>query len=202
MDIDCDGAQRGPADDGRCGSSNDTQSQTTFKDTIASYDCGIRDLDAYVHPYVVFGNQGSQKGWKTFDPEEVGIQPLSVMAVVCGDRLVYGVWGDTNGDDGEYPMVGEASISLATACFGGRMNGNEGHDDHDVLYIAFVGDDAVPGPKGANWSATDRAAFERSIEERGNMLVERISGAGGDAGGVGLWLRYVMPLCVALMVTV
>lgn len=198
MDIDCDGAQHGTADDGRCGSSNDTQSQTTFKDTVASYGHGITDLNAFVHPYVVFGNQGSTKGWKTFDPEQFGIKPLSVMAVVCGDRLVYGVWGDTNGDDGQYPMVGEASISLATACFGHRVNGNAGYDDHDVLYIAFVGDDAVPGPKGANWSAKDHAAFEKSIEERGDMLIERISGAGSDAF-VGVWLRYVMPLCVALM---
>lgn len=198
MDIDCDGAQRGPADDGRCGSSNDTQSQTTFRDTIASYKTGIKDLNAYVHPYVVFGNQGAKKGWKTFDPQAVGIHPLSVMAVVCGDRLVYGVWGDTNGDDGQFPMVGEASISLATACFGHRVNGNSGYDDDDVLYIAFVGEDAVPGAKGANWSATDSRAFEKSIEKIGDMLVERISGAGGD-DFAGVWLRFVMPLCVALM---
>jgi hypothetical protein len=33
---------------------------------------------------------------------------------------VYGIWGDTNGDDGDEAMVGEASISLATACFGSK----------------------------------------------------------------------------------
>lgn len=198
MDIDCDGHRGGPKDDGRCGSSNDSQSRTTFRDTVASYKSGIKDLNPYVHHYVVFGNQGSEEGWNSFDPQAVGIHPLSVMAVVCGDRLVYGVWGDTNGDDGQFPMVGEASLSLATACFGDKMSGDFGHDEQDVLYIAFVGEDAVPGPKGANWSATDSRAFEKSIEERGNMLVDRISGARGDAS-VGVWSRFVMPLCVTLV---
>lgn len=200
MDIDCDGAQDTEYDDGRCGSSTDTQGQTTFQETVESYDHGISDLDANIHPYVVFGNSGTKRGWKTFDPEEYGIEPLSVMAVVCGDKLVYGIWGDTNGDDGEQPMVGEASISVATACFGTDMTGNSGHDDDDVLYIAFVGEDAVPGAGGANWSATDFAAFEKSIEERGNMLVERISGAAGDVGGWLLWMRYAVPVGVGLVV--
>lgn len=88
MDIDCDGEQGGPADDGRCGSSSDTQSQTSFQDQVASYDTGIQDLNANVHPYVVFGNDGSKPGWKTFRPQDHGIEPLSVMAVVCGDKLV------------------------------------------------------------------------------------------------------------------
>jgi len=37
---------------------------------------------------------------------------------------VYGIWGDMNGDDGDESVVGEASISLATACFGNGVNGN------------------------------------------------------------------------------
>lgn len=88
MDIDCDGTQGGPADDGRCGSSDDTQSQTSFKDTVASYGKGPDDLDAKIHPYVVFGNVGSKENWATFNPEDHGIKPLSLMAVVCGDKLV------------------------------------------------------------------------------------------------------------------
>jgi hypothetical protein len=85
MDIDCDGQQGGAGDDGRCGSSEDTQSETSFKDTVASYGTGIKDLNAKVHPYVVFGNDGTIP---SFDPKRYGIQPLSVMAVVCGDQLV------------------------------------------------------------------------------------------------------------------
>lgn len=88
MDIDCDGIQGGPADDGRCGSSGDTQSQTSFQDTVRSYGQGQRDLDANVHPYVVFGNEGSRAGYVTFNPQDYGIKPLSLMAVVCGDKLV------------------------------------------------------------------------------------------------------------------
>lgn len=88
MDIDCDGAQGGSTDDGRCGSSLDTQSVTSFQWILQGYGKGIRDLNANVHPYVVFGNVGSKKGWRTFEPQQYGIQPLSLMAVVCGDKLV------------------------------------------------------------------------------------------------------------------
>jgi len=85
MDIDCDGKQGGPGEDGRCGSSSDTQSQTSFKDTVAEYGAGIDDLNAKVHSYVVFGNEGTNPSFK---PDKYNIKPLSVMAVVCGNKLV------------------------------------------------------------------------------------------------------------------
>ncbi len=88
MDVDCDGEQNGLGDDGRCGSSSDTQSITSFQDVVAGYKKGINDLNAYVHPYVVFGNEGTKSGWKTFSPKAHGIQPLSVIAVVCNGKLV------------------------------------------------------------------------------------------------------------------
>jgi hypothetical protein len=89
MDIDCDGQQGGPADDGRCGSSDDTQDITAFQDVVASYGTGQNDLNANADPYVVFGNSGgANKGWPSYDPTDSGIEPLSVMAVVCGDQLV------------------------------------------------------------------------------------------------------------------
>lgn len=31
-----------------------------------------------------------------FDPTKFGIQPLSVVAVVCGGKLTFGVWADTS----------------------------------------------------------------------------------------------------------
>ncbi|PNP44113.1 hypothetical protein TGAMA5MH_04398 [Trichoderma gamsii] len=185
MDIDCDGIQGGPADDGRCGDSSDTQSITAFQDTVASYGTGQRDLDANAHPYVVFGNDGSRPGWKTFDPQSVGVEPLSVMAVVCNNQLVYGVWGDSNGDDGDFPVVGEASIALATACFGNGINGDNGHDQDDVLYIAFTGFGAVPGARGAQWNAQDYTDFENSISALGDSLVARIGNSSGGGGGGG-----------------
>lgn len=90
MDIDCDGNQKGPANDGRCGPSQDTQSTTAFEDTIKGYKVGIDELNPYVHPYVVFGNDNEdhKSGFVSFNPEDYGIQPLSVMAVVCGNKLV------------------------------------------------------------------------------------------------------------------
>jgi hypothetical protein len=184
MDIDCDGLQS-PRPDDRCGSSDDTQSETSFKDLVAEYLGGgssgsddndnkkrslsrlnvkrnlalrershhhhkskshstktqtdsdpdptstqspdsdstqspnptatqspdpstatesapgseptqappnpgtpVSDLNANYIPYVVFGNDGSASGFTTFDPTQYGIQPLSVMAVVCNDQLV------------------------------------------------------------------------------------------------------------------
>lgn len=92
---------------------------------------------------------------------------------------IYGVWGDENGDDGPQSMIGEASISLATACFGKGINGNAGHDENDVLYIAFPGDDAVPGKNGAKWNAQNYNDFEASITGLGDRLIKRISGGGG-----------------------
>jgi hypothetical protein len=83
-------------------------------------------------------------------------------------------------------MVGEALISLATACYGTGITGNNGHDEDDVLYIAFPGVDAVPGANGANWAASSYSAFESSITALGDRLVARIGGgSGGGSGGGG-----------------
>ncbi|KAI1172702.1 chitosanase [Nemania sp. FL0916] len=174
MDVDCDGVQGSAADDGRCGSSGDTQSVTSFADTVRGYGQGVKDLDANIHPYVVFGNVGSKAGYANFDPRDYDVKPLSVMAVVCGDQLIYGIWGDENGDDGPKAMVGEASISLATACFGYDINGNNGHEQTDVLYIAFPGTAAVPGASGAKWNAANYDEFEASIEALGDSLVSQL----------------------------
>lgn len=82
MDIDCDGANR---TGGACANDPSGQGETAFKDTVKSY--GIPDLDANVHPYIVFGNDGSNP---SFNPQAHGIKPLSVMAVVCNGQLVSG----------------------------------------------------------------------------------------------------------------
>ncbi|KAI4257349.1 MAG: hypothetical protein L6R42_005739 [Xanthoria sp. 1 TBL-2021] len=172
MDIDCDGDLSDPGD-GRCGSSEDTQGQTAFVDQVRKVSKNkIKDLNANIHPYVVFGND-REDGGPTFDPQKYGVKPLSVMAVVCGEKLIYGIWGDTNGDVGP-PLVGEASLSLATACYGTKaVNGNSGHDESDVLYVAFTGEEAVPGPR-TKWDAKDFAEFEDSIVEVGNRLIGRL----------------------------
>jgi hypothetical protein len=95
MDVDCDGDQSDHGD-GRCGNSNDTQSITAFQYLVAEYskEAGhkVSDVNANFIPYVVFGNQGSKKGYTTFHPQSHGIKPLSVMAVVCGKKLVPISW--------------------------------------------------------------------------------------------------------------
>ncbi|KAJ3499360.1 hypothetical protein NLG97_g387 [Lecanicillium saksenae] len=180
MDIDCDGALG--EGDGSCDPSTDTQGQTTFGDIVKGYNKGVEDLNAYIHSFVVLGNEGKKKGYVEFDPQSVGIEPLSIVAVVCGDKLLYGVWGDTNGDDGP-PLIGEVSDSLGRACYGDDVDGNAAHDDNDVLYIAFAGKDAVPGASGAKWNAKSFDEFEASLQAQGNKLIANIgSGGVGDPG--------------------
>ncbi|KAJ0419667.1 fungal chitosanase of glycosyl hydrolase group 75-domain-containing protein [Aspergillus carlsbadensis] len=171
MDIDCDGVQNAPGiGDGRCTGFPDTQSQTAFRSTLQT-EYNITDLNSYIHPYVVLGNTGWKPWYRTFDPRSAGVYPLSVVAVLCGERLVYGVWGDVNGDDG-IPLVGEASLALASACFGNGVNGSSGWDGEDVLYLAFKGVRAVPGRGGARWDARSYGEFEGSIQGLGDRLVE------------------------------
>lgn len=88
MDVDCDGAQGGPRDDGRCGESKTTIPTTAIKSIIQGYNVGISDLNPHEHSFVVFGNSGTKAGWKTFDPRTAGVQKASIMAVVCGDKMV------------------------------------------------------------------------------------------------------------------
>ena len=80
----------------------------------------------------------------------------------------YGVWGDTNG----FTSTGETSLALGKLCFPNEgLSGDNGHDPKDVLYIAFPGDQAVPGKNGANWKASNAKAFEDSIKSIGDKLV-------------------------------
>lgn len=80
MDIDCDGANNSAGD---CANDPSGQGQTSFKDTVQTF--GISDLDANLHSYVVFGNEGDNP---SFNPQDHGIRPLSVMAVVCNGQVV------------------------------------------------------------------------------------------------------------------
>lgn len=155
MDIDCDGLN---ASAGLCSNDPTGQSQTAFQTQVQAF--GIDDLDAHVHPYVVLGNEGATPA---FDPGSAGVLPLSVVAVVCNNQLIYGIWGDTNGD----VSTGEASLALGQLCFGDdAVSGDNGYTGHDILYIAFPGDAAVPG-SSADWTAATKEDFESSIEALG-----------------------------------
>lgn len=67
--------------------------------------------------------------------------------------------------------IGEASISLANACFPDLgVSGNKGYDGHDVLYLGFTGNNAAAGP-GADWKARSFGEFEDSLAKVGDGLV-------------------------------
>ncbi|CAI7603595.1 unnamed protein product [Penicillium viridicatum] len=87
----------------------------------------IKDLDANIHPYVVFGNEEHNP---SFMPNKHGMEHLRVMAIMCGGQLHYGIWGDTSGGT----STGEASISLAKLCFPKEdITGDIGHSEKDVF---------------------------------------------------------------------
>lgn len=181
MDTDCDGIKDDST--GQCDYSNDDdiQYQTSYG-YMAHDQWGMDDADltAEKHSYVVFGNtnDGGSSDHPEFDPSAHGIQPMSVMAVVCNKQLYYGVWADENGPDDDHAMVGEASIALATLCFpDDGISGNNGHSDKDVMYIAFSGDDAVPG-QSADWNAGSKEDFEASLAATGDKLVQTIGQSG------------------------
>ena len=69
---------------------------------------GITRLDATIHSYSVLGTCHVPVDKPSGGP----IPPLSTVAVVCGKKLFYSVFGDTNGCDDD-DVTGEASYALA-----------------------------------------------------------------------------------------
>jgi chitosanase len=173
VDIDCDGAGAGTGD---CSNDQSGQSITAWVDDVVKLSGGaIKDLNTHHHTYVVFGNESPR-----FDPTKFGIEPLSVMAVVCGDKYILGIMGDSNGAD----LVGEASISLAKMCFPDeKITGDSGHSGNDVMFLAFPGKEAVP--QDAEWGAEDAEVFEKSLWAAGDALLETLGqsvGSGTEGG--------------------
>ncbi|GJN94318.1 hypothetical protein Rhopal_007392-T1 [Rhodotorula paludigena] len=154
MDIDCDGSE---GTTGPCASDQSFLGDTAFQDDQGS------NIDAQSVQYVVI-NQGD-----AFEPTQHNIEPLSVVAVVCNGKLTYGVWADTNA----LGSMGEASVYLGRVCYGSQINGNYGHSEADVLYIAFPGgkDKTVPDQQGKD---------AKAMFLLGKKLVE--AAFGGDGG--------------------
>ncbi|BGP43468.1 hypothetical protein JCM10449v2_007503 [Rhodotorula kratochvilovae] len=158
MDIDCDGSDV---------SADVCQGDGSFQSDTAFQDDNGKNIDAQAVQYVVIDQDDD------FDPTSFGIQPLSVVAVLCGGKLTFGVWADTNA----LGSMGEASVHLGRVCFGSQINGNFGHSEPDVLYIAFPGSKEETVPKGYG-------SDEETMFEMGKGLVEKAFGAdeGGDGG--------------------
>lgn len=64
---------------------------------------------------------------------------------------------------------------MGQLCFGDdAVSGDVGHDEADVLYIAFPGKGAVPGSSAA-WGAKTKEEFEASLAGIGDGLVAGLS---------------------------
>ncbi|KIM79831.1 glycoside hydrolase family 75 protein, partial [Piloderma croceum F 1598] len=120
---------------------------------------GISTLNPMIHSYSVLRTCHVPVD----KPSGGSISPLSTVAVVCNNQLFYSVFGDTDGcDDADFTR--ETSYALANLCFPGwGLGGEKGYTGHDILYIAFMADDAIPGSNDADWKASESKAFETSL---------------------------------------
>jgi glycosyl hydrolase group 75 (putative chitosanase) len=125
LDIDCDGKPSAA-----CSSATDP----AYQNDTAVHDSMDQPLDAAALPYVVVPGISAK-----FDYVAAGLEPGTVIAVIHGDKLVYGVFGDI----GPRTIIGEASYGMAQQ-LGIDPDPSTGGADDGVSYIAFV--DAVVAP--------------------------------------------------------
>ncbi|MEU5163033.1 glycoside hydrolase family 75 protein [Streptomyces sp. NPDC020875] len=125
LDVACDGLEGAI-----CNRENDPW---YLPDTAVRQSDG-RPLDAETLPYVVVPTPGPI--WKYY---ESGIRGGGIVAVVHGDRVGYGVVGDT----GPAKIIGEASYAMARA-LGIDADPVDGGVPSGVTYILFTGSEADP----------------------------------------------------------
>ncbi|KAF7590820.1 hypothetical protein BBP40_002342 [Aspergillus hancockii] len=161
MDVDCDGLNHD------CKGNPDGQAQTNWG-----------ALSAYEVPFIVIPNSFQAAN-------SAAIPGNNVVAVICGGRMYYGIFGDTNGNDPQ--VTGEASWVLARTCFPGEdLAGDKGHNAADVTYIVFTGSDAVL--PGSALNANYITNFD-TLRSTGDKLVTALAsnlgaaGSGGNGGG-------------------
>jgi len=123
LDIDCDGKTTP-----QCNSTTDP----SYMDQTAATDSMGDPLDAAALPFVVIPGRSTR-----FDYDAAGLRMGSVVAVVFGDRLEYGVLGDV----GPAAIIGEASYRMAEL-LGIDPDPSTGGAAAGVAYIAFTGDAA------------------------------------------------------------
>ena len=64
-----------------------------------------------------------------------------------------------------------------------NLSGDNAHDQDDVMYIGFIGKDAVLGADDAAWNATNAKAFEESIQKKGTIsLLDSVLGTSTKGG--------------------
>lgn len=123
LDIDCDGKETP-----QCNLSTDPY----FMNQTAATDSRGNPLDSATLPFVVIPGRSMR-----FDYRAAGLAMGSVVAVVHGDRLVYGVLGDV----GPAAIIGEASYKMAEL-LDIDPHPSTGGSEGPVAYVAFTGDAA------------------------------------------------------------
>lgn len=92
LTIDCNGIRDGPDDTGLCDRlyRGPTRS-TAFQSRMKADGFPAKDLNPYFHPYVALGDFRDirrREEYVHFDPQDQVVEPLSIVAVVCNDKLV------------------------------------------------------------------------------------------------------------------
>ncbi|TFY70230.1 hypothetical protein EVG20_g2778 [Dentipellis fragilis] len=151
MDVDCDGV------DFQCSGNPDGQSATSFGALNAA------QVPFYVLPL-------------KFTDAHKDIKPNALGAIICNDKIFYGIYGDQNGDDPQ--VIGEASIVLAQSCFpNDKLSGDNGHTPLDVLYVVF----GSQVPIGVGKTTIDVAALKTLGDEQTALLAKALGGNGAAA---------------------
>lgn len=123
LDVDCDG---------KVSTQCNLMTDPWFMSQTAATDSMGQPLDAATLPFVVVPGRSTR-----FDYRAAGLAMGSVVAVVHGDELVYGVLGDV----GPTTYIGEASYRMAEL-LGIDPDPRIGGTEDPVSYIAFTGEDA------------------------------------------------------------
>ncbi|KAK8117241.1 Endo-chitosanase [Apiospora kogelbergensis] len=178
LTIDCNGIRDGPDDTGLCDRlyRGPTRS-TAFQSRMKADGFPAKDLNPYFHPYVALGDFRDirrREEYVHFDPQDQVVEPLSIVAVVCNDKLIFGLWADTNNDTVPQPLVGQLSVAMAKMCYGEHaVETQQPLDASDLLFLAFTGTQAVPGYFGADWGAETPEEFEKGLALLGNKLIRK-----------------------------
>jgi chitosanase len=86
----------------------------------------------------------------------------------------YGIWGDTN----RKVDTGIASSALGKFCFPeDHLTIDNGHGSRDIMYLGFIGDQAVPNwgrAYRAEWKTKSAEKFQKSLKALGERLISEL----------------------------
>lgn len=122
LDVDCDG-----------GLSSVCKNDPDYQSGTAASDSKGKALNASTLPYVVIPQSSNGFNYKT-----AGLKMGSVVAVIYGSKVAYGILGDV----GPAGVIGEASYAMAQE-LGLNPSPTSGGADSGVTYVAFTGASAV-----------------------------------------------------------